>query len=117
MKVQLSERAGAKIVSCAEPITSVDDALALIASCIENDSQLLLLDGEQLPPAFFELRSRFAGEFVQKLANYRLRVAACFVSGPERSERFEEFLREARRGRDFRAFTSREDAEIWLVSA
>lgn len=117
MKVEVGERAGAKIVSSAERIASVDDALALIGSCIEHDTQRLLIDGAHLPPAFFELRSRFAGEFVQKLANYRLRVAAYFATGPERSERFEEFLREARRGRDFRAFTSREEAEIWLVSA
>ena len=92
MKVSISERAGARIVACDEAIESVDEALSLISACIENDTPRLLIDATHLPPAFL-------------------------VSGPERSERFEEFLREARRGRDFRAFTSREDAEIWLVSA
>lgn len=117
MKTSVVERAGSRIVVCDGAIAAVDEALQLIGACFEHDSHRILIDAKDLPAAFFELRSRFAGEFIQKLANYRLRVAAYFESGPERSERFEEFLREAKRGHDFRAFTNREEAEIWLASA
>jgi hypothetical protein len=117
MRTSVVERGGARIVVCDDDIAAVDEALALIGACFEHDSTRLLIDAKHLPAAFFELRSRFAGEFIQKLANYRLRVAACFDSGPERSARFEEFLREAKRSQDFRAFTNREDAEIWLAEA
>jgi hypothetical protein len=116
MRVSLLEKDGARIVVCEETIARIDDALDLVSTCIERESNRVLIDEKFLPANFFELRSGFSGELLQKLANYRLRVAAFFVTDPPRSERLEEFLREARRGRDFRAFTSREDAEAWLAS-
>lgn len=114
MKVVSIQAAGVPIVECVDAIASVDDALGLISACIERDSQRLLIDARCLPEAFFDLRSRFAGELIQKFENYRLRLAVVFAPDTKRSERFEQFLAEARRGRGFRAFTAREDAEAWL---
>lgn len=110
------ERSGVRIVACGEAIARVDDALNLIAACLENDAQRVLIDEQYLPADFFDLRTRFAGEFLQKFVNYRMRVAAFLASPAARSERFGEFLREASRGRDFRAFASRDEAEAWLAS-
>jgi hypothetical protein len=62
----------------------------------------VLLEAEQLPPAFFDLRSGFAGEFLQKLQNYQLRVAAVFPTDGEDGNRFREFMAEATLGRTFR---------------
>jgi hypothetical protein len=116
MEVEVLDRDGVRIVECTDLIARVDDALELIAACIERHSTRLLLDSRHLPAAFFDLRSKFAGEFLQKLQNYRLRVAAVFPSEHEYSERFSEFLSEAKRGNSFRAFTVRADAEAWLAS-
>jgi hypothetical protein len=67
-----------------------------------------------LPPEFFELRTRFAGEFIQKLLNYRLIVAGFFGADNTYSKRFREYLAEARNGRQFRVFSTREEAMDWL---
>jgi hypothetical protein len=76
-----------------------------------------LIDSTILPEACFELRSRFAGEFIQKIQNYRIRLAAVFpLESSNGRERFGQFLAEARRGHGFRAFTNRLDAEAWLSS-
>ncbi|MBI1818232.1 MAG: DUF4180 domain-containing protein [Deltaproteobacteria bacterium] len=115
MNVKVLDRDGVRIVECTDSITRVDDALDLIAACIERGSTRLLIDSRHLPAAFFDLRSKFAGEFLQKLQNYRLRVAAVFLSEHEYGERFSEFLSEAKRGNSFRAFTVRTDAEAWLA--
>ncbi len=114
MKTRVSELAGVRIVECVEQITRVDDALSLIAACREHDADRLLVDSRNLPDAFFELRSLFAGEFIQKFQNYHIRLAVIFAPEAKHTERFEEFLFEAKRGRSFRTFTHRGDAEAWL---
>ena len=97
-----------------EPISRVDDALRFVEATYEHGTRGFLLDGGLLPAEFFELRSRFAGEFVQKLVNYQLRVAAVFAPDATRSERFREAIGELRRGSAFRTFDDRAAAEAWL---
>lgn len=99
---------------CDIDIVRVDDALALVSACIEQDTGCLLIDSSRLPRAFFDLKTRFAGEFVQKLQNYRIRVAIVIPQDADHGDRFTEFVREARRGSGFRVFAERTDAEAWL---
>ena len=114
MKTDLLERGSVRIVECLEAITATGDALELVSACAEQDATRILLDDRFLPPAFFELRSGFAGEFVQKLVNYRVQLAVVFSNVSSHGERFEQFVAEARRGRVFRAFDDRESADSWL---
>ena len=116
MLVEVRVREGVCIVEGMESIARVDDALDLVAACIERASTRLLLESRHLPTAFFDLRSRFAGEFLQKLQNYRIRVAGVSPSEHGYNERFREFLLEAKQGRSFRAFAVRSEAESWLAS-
>jgi Domain of unknown function (DUF4180) len=115
MRLELVQLDGVRIVVCADSIDRVDDVLDVIASCVEHRSGRLLLESRQLPPTFFDLRTGFAGEFVQKLVNYQIRFAGVFPSEEGYTDRFREFLREASRGRSFRAFANRADAEAWLA--
>jgi hypothetical protein len=104
------------IVEGNSPLSSASQALDLISLCAEHGTDRLLLDTPVLPEAFFELQTRFAGEFMQKLQNYQLRAA--LVISPDRSysDRFNEWLLEAKRGRTGRLFTSRGAALEWLAS-
>lgn len=102
------------ILEVRSPVRSVDDALDLIAACSELGTDRVLLPGSILPEAFFDLHTRFAGEFVQKLLNYRLRVAGLIPPDPAHGDRFREFLLEAGRGPQFRVFGVRDDAIRWL---
>jgi hypothetical protein len=98
---------------CAGPIRKPTDVLEWVAS----GSAALLVEADRLPPEFFDLRTGFAGELLQKIENYGLRVAAVFPSEEGYTARFREFLLEARRGSRFRAFAARGDAERWLAGA
>lgn len=40
-----------------------------------SGAELVAIPASRLAPSFFELRSGHAGEFVQKLVNYRMRLA------------------------------------------
>jgi hypothetical protein len=116
VRVVVHERAGGRFVECAAPIDAAGDVLDLIGACHEHDADRILVDAALLPPAFFELRTRFAGEFLQKLANYGFRIAIVFPADAltAHGARFGEFLAEAKNGRGFRAFTERAVAEAWL---
>lgn len=98
------------------PVASVAEATDLVAACIERDTDCLLLESSILPPAFFELRTQFAGEFLQKLQNYRLRTAIVLPAHYDYGERFEEYLVEGRRARFARFFDSRDAALAWLTA-
>jgi Domain of unknown function (DUF4180) len=96
----------------AEPIAPV----AALVHCIEHGARALLLDRDALPAAFFDLSTGVAGELVQKLTNYGIRMAAVVPDLSAHSPRFREFAREANAGRQFRFFATREDAVAWLTS-
>jgi hypothetical protein len=78
--------------------------------------RLLLADGA-LPPEFFDLRTGVAGELVQRLVNYRLRMAVVVPDPGVHSASFQDFAREASRSLDFRFFRTRAEAVEWLAAA
>ena len=93
------------------------DAAGVVTSCVESGARALLLDRAALPPAFFDLSSGFAGELLHRLGLYGIRLAAV-VADPSRCSRsFQDFAREANRGREFRFFPTREEAIEWLSGA
>jgi hypothetical protein len=93
------------------------DPVAALRSCIERGMRALLLDHGALPVAFFDLRTGVAGELVQKLVNYGVRMAAVVPDLSVHSPRFREFAREANAGRQFRFFATRQEAIDWLQAA
>ncbi|OQS50959.1 DUF4180 domain-containing protein [Chromobacterium violaceum] len=97
-------------------LRDASQAAELISACIGEDCARLLIPREALPEAFFQLSSRFAGEFLQQLQNYRLRTAVVIDAQRDYGERFGEFLREAKRGRYSRLFLERDEAMDWLVT-
>ena len=87
---------------------------AVVAACFEQGEQAVLIDRDALPTAFFDLRTGVAGELTQRLTLYGVRLACVVPDLPAQSERFQEFAREANRGRSFRFFASQADAVAWL---
>lgn len=102
------------VLECVGSIDSLDDALSIISASYETNTNRVLLRDRQLPAAFFELKTGFAGEFVQKLVNYQITVACVFESGKPISDRFREYVAEAKRGRQFRSFADEGEAIAWL---
>jgi hypothetical protein len=109
------ESDGVAIVEITGGLARAEDALEVISACFEASADRVLVEAKALPPEFFTLSTRFAGEFLQKLANYGVRLAGVFPDETAYPERFREFLREARTGAGFRAFATRADAERWLI--
>ena len=116
METRVVERGGARFVECRASITDVSDAIELVLECGAVKASGVLIESAWLPADFFDLSTRFAGEFIQKLQNYRIRVAAVIAAHDRHSHSFIRFRTEARRGNPFRVFDDRTGAEGWLLS-
>jgi hypothetical protein len=92
------------------------DPLGAVVACIESGTFALLLDDGALPAAFFDLRTGVAGDVVQKLVNYGVRMAAVVPALDAHSVRFREFAGEANRFAQFRFFATRAEAITWLAA-
>jgi hypothetical protein len=96
-------------------MTRPEDASRVIEACLSAGVFAALLYAPNLTPAFFDLSSREAGEILQKLRNYDVRLAvACPQGNVTFSRRFGEVIAEERPGRFFGVFDTRGEALEWL---
>jgi hypothetical protein len=95
-------------------MTGPGDVDLVIEACFASGATSAILYAENLPAGFFDLSSGQAGAILQKLRQYRIRLAV--VGGSERfSSRFGEMVAEESKGIDFGVFETRDAAKVWLV--
>jgi len=83
--------------------------------CFAQQADAVLLHAANLPPAFFDLSSGEAGLVLQKLRNYRIRLAVVCPPGTVAfSTSFQALAAESSRGDWFRVFEARPAAAEWL---
>ena len=89
----------AELIHAGTLINSTDDMLDLIAESGMTDAQSIIVFEDQLNPGFFNLSTRLAGDILQKISNYRMRMAIVgdFSKYPGRS--LQDFIRECNRGK------------------
>ena len=89
------------------------DVDLIIEACFASGARSALLFADNLPAGFFDLSSGQAGAILQKLRQYRIRLAV--VGGFERfSSRFGEVVAEERT--EFSVFETRDAARDWLAN-
>ena len=64
-----------QIISDKIEISNLQDTLDLIANAHYLEIDNILINEEQLNPKFFDLSCGLAGDILQKLANYRMKIA------------------------------------------
>ena len=79
-----------------------DDARDVIQETFGTGIRLAVVPVERLDPDFFVLRTGVAGDFVQKLVQYRLRLAIVgdISEQTAASDALRDWVREVNRGRD-----------------
>ena len=95
---------------------SEQDALDLMSAGYEQDARLIVVPVERMAPDFFTLRNGMLGAFLQKLTNYRCRVA--FVGDlsakTAQSKALNDFVYESNKGQDVIFVATREELEARL---
>ena len=83
-------------------LRSEDDARDMIQETFGTGIELAVVPIERLDPDFFVLRTGVAGVFVQKLVQYRLRLAVVgdISAHVAASDALRDWVREVNRGRD-----------------
>jgi hypothetical protein len=103
MTTSLIESNGYRILTLSEsgPILgNVRDFTDLVGEALAQRATLIVAPAERIDPAFFQLRSGLAGEFIQKIVNYRLKLAVLgdISAHSGASIAWRDFVREANRG-------------------
>lgn len=96
-------------------IATEQDALELVAACIEHGTGLLLLPADALAADFFRLRTGLAGQIMQKLANYHMKTALVLPAETTVTGRFKDLMAEMNSGNTFRIFAGESEAVNWLT--
>lgn len=96
-------------------ITKPQDVTRVFEFCMSHGTRPTLLHADNVADEFFDLSSGIAGEILQKLRHYRMRLAiVCPPDAMRFSTRFPHMLMEERKAGYFDVFDTREDALLWL---
>lgn len=104
-----------ELISTAEPLGTENDALDLIALCWEHGINALMIHYTALSEDFFKLKTKSAGNIIQKFINYGIKAAAIIPQETIQKGRFKKMAMETNKGNHFRLYESIEEAEQWLL--
>jgi hypothetical protein len=106
----------AEIISDGIAIKDVDDALDLMAESRYLDAGKIIIHENQITPLFFDLKTRLAGEILQKFSNYRMQLALIGGFSKYKSKSLQDFIRECNKG-NMIFFTENRDEALDKLSS
>ncbi len=88
----------AEIVSEDIVISTVNDALEIMADANYQGASKVLIGENNINPAFFDLKTGLAGEIIQKFVNYRMKLSIVGNFEKYESKSLRAFIIECNRG-------------------
>ncbi|AIQ17278.1 cytoplasmic protein [Paenibacillus sp. FSL H7-0357] len=104
------------VVSSSEVlIGDVQSALNFIATVrYETDCDRIVLNQSNVSDSFFDLKTRLAGEILQKFINYQVKLALVGDFSIYTSQSLKDFIYECNRGNDFLFMPTEQQAIVKL---
>lgn len=87
----------AELTSDSETISGAQDMLDLMADAGYNGCEGFIIHQKCLPVDFFDLKTKLAGDLLQKFSNYRMRLAIVGDFSIYYSKSLRDFIRESNR--------------------
>jgi hypothetical protein len=87
----------AEILPGLDLVSGPDDLLDFMAETRFNGSDRMVIHARSLHPNFFDLKTKVAGEILQKFSNYRMRLAIVGDFSGFKSKSLRDFIRESNR--------------------
>jgi hypothetical protein len=120
MQIEMQRHNGVPIgelVASDEPLRGTQDVLDLIGTFYPEHLAALILHEENLAPEFFQLRSGLAGEILQKLVTYQVKVAIVGNFQKYAGKALADFIYECNKGSQIFFVPTREEALERLAGA
>jgi hypothetical protein len=97
--------AGVRVLICSQegpPLAHERDTNTFISAAWDHNAELVALPLARLGEDFLQLKTRLAGEAIQKFVNYQLRLAILgdISAAVAQSKALHDFIYEANRGQD-----------------
>jgi hypothetical protein len=120
LATKLYELHGVRVLECAPDgakLQSYHDAVDLIGKTFENRASLIVIPVECLDDEFFQLKTRIAGELIQKFVQYRrhLVIVGDISRHLAESSALRAFVAESNRGKEVWFLASLDDLEQRLA--
>ncbi|WP_248928461.1 DUF4180 domain-containing protein [Paenibacillus hamazuiensis] len=114
MKITIDQQKGSKVAiieSSEILINDVQDALDLMATVnYDHECNKIMIHQSNLPEEFFELRTKLAGEILQKYVNYNVKLAIVGNFDGYNSKSLKDFIYECNNGKQVFFCENNQDA-------
>lgn len=107
---EVGERKVAELHSEKILIGSLQEGIDLIGNLYYQGFDCAILYAKNLPAEFFDLKTKFAGEILQKFTTYRIRLAIVGDFSVYDSKSMRDFIFESNKGRQVNFVDSLEEA-------
>ena len=96
MNIEITEYKGQTLAEVTGiPIQSPQEALELLINCAYQGAEKIIIHADQLMPDFFDLKTGIAGEILQKVSTYQLRLAIVGDFSQYSSKSLQDFIFES----------------------
>jgi hypothetical protein len=96
-------------------IKGAQDAVDLMAKCFVSGARKLIIHEKSIDPSFFDLKTRVAGEILQKFVNYNFKVAIIGDYSKYQSGVLKDFIYESNKQGEINFVSSPEEARQRLI--
>jgi hypothetical protein len=113
--IKINEENIAELASDDIEISKAQDAIDLMANCFPLKTNKLILKENNLIPAFFDLKTRLAGEILQKFVTYNFKIAIVGDFSKYQSNVLKDFIYESNKQGEINFAKSIEEAREKLT--
>lgn len=97
-------------------LNDAQEAAELLMNCLYQGTDSLIIREENLPSAFFDLKTGLAGDILQKFSTYGGRLAIIGDFSKYESKSLKDFIYESNKGRRINFVNTFEEAEKALTN-
>lgn len=105
----------AHVVSDQIIFQNAEDGAELLMNCLYQGADTMIVNEANLPPAFFDLSTKLAGDILQKFSTYNGRLAIVGDFSKYDSKSLKDFIYESNKQRRINFAGSMEEAETMLA--
>ena len=117
MNIEITQHEGQTLAEITGSlIQSPQEALEILINCAYQGAEKIIIHADQLVPGFFDLKTGIAGEILQKVSTYQLRLAIVGDFSQYTSKSLRDFIFESNKMGRISFVASVEEAKAKLCS-